>query len=196
MITAELLTKLGVHDAATWSEVLEHSCARNAITSRLRVAAFLARTLQETIRYARLVESFDYTPERLLQVFPAHFTPENAQRLGRTAAHPADQHAIAEAAYGGRLGNGPAGSGDGWLYRGRGLIQLTGKANYQAFATKIGVPLTELPALLQLPGGAADSAAAYWTAAGCNEAADRGDIDAVVRLVNGGTNGLADTKAL
>lgn len=197
-VTPDLLRALGVRDAAAveWAGHIDAACQRHAINTRLRIAAFLANVLEETGNLTRTVESLDYTPERLIAVWPGHFGPSNAYQLGRTADHPADQKGIAEVAYGNRLGNGPAGSGDGWLYRGRGLIQLTGRSNYSAFASKIGVPLADLPTLLQLPAGAAESAAAFWESAVCNVLADRGDIEGVRRTVNGGTNGLETVKAI
>jgi putative chitinase len=196
-VTPDILRALGVRAdlADTWAVPISTACARHAINTQRRVAAFLATVLHETGGLTGTVENLNYTPERLMQVWPSHFGPSNAYRLGRTADHPADQEMIADLAYGGRLGNGAPGTGDGWTYRGRGLIQLTGKANYQAFATKIGVPVTDLPTLLQMPSGAAESAAAYWEGALCNVLADRGDVAGVRRAVNGGEIGLEDVQA-
>jgi len=189
-ITPALLRQLGAADADAWAPILAAACAAHAITTPRRQAAFLANILVETGGLARLTESLNYRADVLLKQWPKRFTAASAQRLGRTAAHPADQRGIAEAAYGGRLGNGPSGSGDGWLFRGRGLIQLTGRDNYARFAAKLGMPLADLPAFLETRPGAAQSAASFWERVGCNTIAENGDIRAVRRLVNGGEIGL------
>lgn len=194
ILTPALLGRLGARDPDLWAPLLGQSCARHAITTPRRMAAFLANVLVESGRFGSLVESLNYAPDSLLRQWPSRFTPAIAQALGRTAAHPADQRGIAEAAYGGRYGNGPPGSGDGWLYRGRGLIQLTFKANYERFAKSIQVPLATLPGLLETRAGAAESAAAFWEQAGCNPVADRGDITQVRALVNGGSIGLDEVR--
>lgn len=189
-INPALLRQLGAHDADAWAPILATACAAHGITTPRRLAAFLANILVETGGLARLTESLNYRSDVLLKQWPKRFTAASAQRLGRTADHPADQRGIAEAAYGGRLGNGPPGSGDGWLFRGRGLIQLTGRENYARFAAKIGMPLADLPEFLETRPGAAESAASFWERAGCNAVADGGDIRTVRRLVNGGEIGL------
>jgi len=196
ILTPALLGKLGGKDPDLWAPVLVQACSRHEITSPRRVAAFLANVMVESGRLGLLVESLNYAPNSLLKQWPARFTPAMAQALGRTAAHPADQRGIAEAAYGGRNGNGPPGSGDGWLYRGRGLIQLTFKANYEDMARRMKVPLESLPALLETRAGAAESAAAFWARRGCNAVADRGDIVEVRRMVNGGRIGLEEVSRI
>lgn len=189
-LTPELLHRLGGHDPDLWAPCLARACGINDIRTPRRLAAFLANTLVESGNLGSLVENLNYTPKALLLQWPRHFTPESAQRLGRTASHPADQRNIAEAAYGGRMGNAPSGSGDGWLYRGRGLIQLTGKVSYQRFAKSAGMALADLPRHLETHEGAADSAAKHWTESGCNVPADAGDIAGCRRIVNGGEIGL------
>ena len=111
-----------------------------------------------------------------------------ASRLGRTKAHPAQQEALANVLHGGEWGRKNLGNtepGDGWHFRGRGLIQLTCRANYQRFADTIGVPLDDaLLRRLETPPSAAESASYFWRAAGCN------DIAAVRQRMNGGHLGL------
>lgn len=143
---------------------------------------------------SRLVESLGHKPEALRLLWPARFPADLAMQLGRGAEHPANQHAIAERAYGGRHGNRPEGAGDGWLYRGRGCIQLTFRDNYAELAAAIGVPLKQLVLRLETPEGAAESAGHFWRVNGCNALADTGDITAVRRRVNGGENGLQDVR--
>ncbi len=193
-VTPQLLHAMGARDPDLWAPPLAAACADHGIDTPLRLAAFLANVMAETGRLSSLVESLNYTPEGLLATFRTRFTPEMAHRLGRTPQHPADQRGIAEIAYGGRLGNGPPGSGDGFRFRGRGLIQLTGRENYTRFAEKRGLPLADLPALLETRSGAADSAGAFWASAGCNGPADAWRIDDVRLQVNGGLNGIAEVR--
>ena len=194
LITAELLGSVGGRKPDTWAAPLAAACAKHAITTPLRIAAFLANVMHETGDFTVLVENLDYSAAALTEQWPAHFTPATAAKFGRTATHPADQRNIAELAYGGRYGNRPAGSGDGWLYRGRGLMQLTFRANYQAQATACGMSLAEMPAWLETPEGACESAARFWTAQGCNPHADAGDIDACRVIVNGALGGIEDVR--
>lgn len=194
--TPEVLGKLGVGDPAGWSPVLTRACAANSIVTRNTLAAFLANVLHETGNLRVLVENLNYSSDALLEMFPAHFTDATAERFGRTGEHPADQHSIAECCYGGRYGNGPSGSGDGWLYRGHGGMQTTFKANYVTLSKTTGLPLLGLPALLETRDGAAQSAALFWSHAGCNPVAEAQGITRCRAIVNGGTNGLDQVKVL
>jgi putative chitinase len=189
-VTPTLLHLLGVRDTESWTPPIVAACNASGIHTPRRVAAFLANIMVETGSLSTLVESLNYSPEGLLKTWPNRFTAATAHSLGRTASRPANQRAIAEMAYGGRLGNGPPGSGDGWLFRGRGLIQLTGRSNYQRFASRAGIKIETLPDALATPQTAAVSAAQFWQAAGCNRFADSDDIVAVRLAVNGGSIGL------
>ncbi|MCO2454033.1 glycoside hydrolase family 19 protein, partial [Pseudomonas aeruginosa] len=104
--------------------------------------------------------------------------------------------AIANNAYASRNGNGDEASGDGWCYRGRGLLQITGRANYRAAGAGLGQPLEQEPELLEQPEWAAISAAWWWASHGLNDLADRGEFAAITRRINGGTNGQAERLAL
>ncbi|MCM8910915.1 glycoside hydrolase family 19 protein [Pseudomonas putida] len=95
-----------------------------------------------------------------------------------------------------RLGNTPAADGDGQKYRGRGLIQITGRDNYQDCGEALGLDLVNQPELLELPQHAAASAAWFWQSRGLNTLADRGDFVGITRKINGGVNGIADRMAL
>ena len=97
--------------------------------------------------------------------------------------------------YASRNGNGDRNSGDGYRYRGRGLIQVTGKANYAALVNQLGVDIVKSPELLTQPQYAAESAAAWWSNHGLNAIADSDDVSRITRIINGGTNGLEDRKA-
>jgi putative chitinase len=175
-----------------WAEPLRAACVRFSINNRLRVAAFLAQIGHESDSLNRLSESLDYSPAALATTWPKRFPLSLAMRLGRVPGRPADQRAIAEACYGGRMGNSVA--GDAWTYRGAGLIQLTGFANHNACAEAFGLPTAEMPLWLRTAEGASLSAAWFWQSRGLNELADAEDTDAISRRINGGDNGLADRR--
>jgi putative chitinase len=193
MITPDILLRLGWIDPEAWAPILQTACDKNAINTPSRVAMFLANVGHESGGGRRLVESLDYTPAALLNQWPKHFTPETAQAMGRTPGHAADQRGIAEAAYGQRMGNNLP--GDGWHWRGRGLLQITGRAGYSRAAVMLGIPMDGLAAALETRQGAADSAAGWWRLSGCNALADAGKVAAVRAIVNGGSIGLDDVAA-
>ena len=186
-------TGCGRGTALTWSPHVSNACPKYGITTPARLAAFLAETGHESGGFGRTVENLNYSAEALLAVWPSRFTREQAASMARNPER------IAEHVYGGRMGNGPEGSGDGWKYRGRGLVQITGKANYEAVLEQLApfdVPdLLALPDVLAEPKWAALSAAAWWDSRHLNALADAGDIDAITRRINGGMNGAADRRA-
>lgn len=171
-----------------------------AIDTPARQAAFLAQIGHESRQLSALEENLNYRPQAILDTFntPAHvrFTPGEAERCGRTADHPADQRRIANIAYANRGGNGDAASGDGWTYRGAGLIQLTFRKNHEACADHFGVPRAQVGAWLRTPEGACRSAARYWKDNGLNELADAGDFVRITIRINGGLRGQTDRIAL
>jgi putative chitinase len=192
--TPAMLRALGAPDAEAWAAALAPACRTHGITTRDRLAAFLAQVGHESMGFRRLVESLDYTPEALQLVWPSRFDANLAWRLGRRTGHPAEQQQIAEIAYGGRVGNRPPGAGDGWTFRGRGLIQHTGREAYERVAGWTGLPLEEVAGYLETREGAAESAARWWAEMGCSELADAGAFDAISKRINGGTNGTADRQ--
>lgn len=196
--TGQVLKALNWDEPDLWSAALTAACAKHGITTRLRLAAFLANVGHETNGGRRLVESLDYTAERAQAVFGRRATPEVLEAC-RRVGKPADQRAIANAVYGGEWGQRNLGNilpDDGWRFRGRGLMQLTGRANYQRFADVLGVALDDaFLRALETPFGAAESAAHFWAVAHCNDPADNGNIARVRRIVNGGSVGLDDVQA-
>jgi putative chitinase len=192
MITPKLLMGLNWADPSAWAEALTAPCRRFDINTSKRVAMFLANTGHETAGGRRLRESLNYRPEALVKQWPKYFTPEYAAEVGRTDKQPADQKAIAEAAYGGRMGN--KSPGDGWRFIGRGLMQTTGRYNYERLAEIASVPLDDLPEWIETREGAAESAAVFWHANNCNDLADAGSVDRCRQRVNGGLIGLQDVR--
>lgn len=160
------------------------------IDTPLREVSFVANIAHESAMFTRLVESLNYSPQRLMAVFPKRFTAAEAVEF----AH--DEKRIAERVYGGRMGNGPEGSGDGWNYRGRGFLMLTGRNQYRYSGRRVGENLEDVPERAAVPGVAAVIAADYWHKAGCNLMADEKRFESIRRAINGGLNGLEDVYAI
>lgn len=159
------------------------------VVSTLRVSHFIAQLAHESAGFSVLVENLNYSAARIPAVWP-----RLAPRAQELAHKP---QALANAAYAGRLGNGPEASGDGWRYRGRGLMQLTGRSNYEARGKAIGLDLVSFPDKAADPALSALLAFGYWSATGCNSAADTDDVAKVTRLINGPAMlGLAERKTL
>ena len=171
-----------------WCEALNKILPDYEINTPARIASFVAQTAHESGGYTALHENLNYKAESLCRVWPKYFNTSNANDY----AHNPEK--IANRAYGGRMGNGDEASGDGWKYCGRGLIQLTGKSNYQAFADSIQTDINEVPAFLQTFEGAIQSACWFWENNNLNRWADAGDIEKMTKIINGGTLGLEDRK--
>lgn len=167
--------------AARWSAPLQRAMSRCGITTARRVVHFLAQIGHESASLSRTEENLNYSAKGLRDTWPRRFTEEQAIAYARQPQR------IANRAYASRNGNGPESSGDGWLFRGRSPIQLTGRKNYSAMAELTGLPLVDMPALaIEVEEGAL-IAATWWQANGLNVLADAGDILAVSRRVNLGT---------
>lgn len=173
-------------DADRWLEPLNAALARWEISTPQRAAMFLAQCAHESGGFRHLVENLSYTAAQLLRTWPTRFTVEEA------AAMALQPEKIGARAYGGRMGNGAEGSGDGYRFRGRGIIQLTGRDNYYRCGAALGIDLTADPDLLATPPLAAQSAGWFWEQHGCNQLADAGDYAGVTRRINGGMNGWDD----
>ena len=198
-ITIGLLESLGVRHALAvqYAPLLAIAAHRYHIdTTPRRVAAWLATLAHESARFTRLVESLNYSAEGLAATWPARYADMAGQPTATARRIARRQEDIANLTYANRLGNGSAGSGDGWKYRGRGLIQITGRSNYAASGLVLDLDLLKHPELLEQPYNAALSAAEWWHRHGCNELADTGDMAAVTRKVNGGLTGLDDRLKL
>lgn len=181
--------------AGIFLPALNRAALRWKIDSRVRTAAFLAQVGHESGQLRNLVENLNYSAEALARTWPTRFTPQAA---GAYARQP---EKIANRVYAGRMGNGPESSGDGWRYRGRGLIQLTGRDNYRAAGAALGLPLEDQPKLLEQADHAAQSAAWWWAKHGLNELADAGRIQDIGSIINTGRpgrvpHGAAERKAL
>lgn len=186
-------------DAATWCAALMPAFEAGEINTPRRVAHFLGQTGHESVGFTRLSESLDYTPERLWAVFGNRIGIANARALGRVPGRPADQEAIAATLYGGRWGKenlGNLGAVDGWLFRGGGLIQLTGRYNYTVVAKILGITPESLADQVRTPTGAAMASALWWRASGLNALADADDHAAVTKRINAASLGAKERRDL
>jgi putative chitinase len=191
-LTLEQLGQIltGNQNVSDWYDALAQTLPEYDINTPERIAAFLAQCAHESGGFKTLKENLNYKKESLRRVFPKYF-PTDA--LAEQYAH--NQEKIANRVYGGRMGNGAEPTGDGFKYCGRGLIQLTGKNNYQAFADSIETPIEEIPAFLATFEGAVQSACWFWETNNLNQYADSGDILTMTKRINGGTIGLSDRIA-
>jgi putative chitinase len=159
------------------------------INNKQRISMFLAQVGHESGGLRTTRENLNYSADRLKVIFPKYF------RGVDTAPFAKNPQKIANRVYASRMGNGDEASGDGYRYCGRGLIQLTGKSNYQAFATDMGISLEDATAWLEDSEGAAWSAGWFWDSRELNQWADKGDVLTVTKKINGGTIGLEDRKS-
>jgi len=172
-----------------WFPLLADVLPKFEINTIQRVAAFLAQAAHESADFTALKENLNYKAETLHKVWPRYF-PDEA--TCNQYAH--NQEAIANRAYGGRMGNGPEASGDGYRYCGRGLFQLTGHDNYKQCSLDLyqDTRLLEHSAWIETPEGALWSACWFWHKNNLNPLADQEDIETMTKRINGGTLGLAE----
>ena len=169
---------------------LNAAMIRFEINNSNRIAMFLAQVGHESGGLKHVAENLNYKAATLSKVFPKYFRDRDPADYERKPEK------IANLVYGGRMGNGSEETGDGYKYRGRGLIQLTGHDNYNAFAHGVGMSIDEAVEYLETPEGAAMSAAWFWNSRHLNAVADAGDITKSTKLINGGTIGLQERSEL
>jgi putative chitinase len=173
-----------------WHRALAQLLPDYEINTPQRIAAFIAQCAHESGGFTALKENLNYRAVTLRKIFPKYF-PDDAI-ANDYASRPNKQEAIANRVYANRMGNGDEASGDGFRYCGRGLIQLTGKNNYQAFADSLEMRVEDVPEYLATFEGAAQSACWFWESNNLNKWADTGDIKELTRRINGGYIGLED----
>jgi putative chitinase len=173
-----------------WYPLLAELLPKYEINTAIRVAGFLAQCSHESLNFTVLKENLNYSAEGLNATFSKYFI-----RAGRDAGtYARNPEKIANVVYAGRLGNGDTASGDGWRFRGRGVIQLTGRDNYTAFGKTKQLTALETVEYLETSRGALESACWFWKTNKLNALADAQDIVAMSTKINGGTNGLEDRK--
>jgi putative chitinase len=205
--TIHLLEVAGVKDPAKWIDAVIQTCAEFEIDTPQRVAAFIAQTSHESGGYTMLSENLNYKAATLAACWPNRFAvlgsdkkpkkDEKGKLIPTAVANSiaGKPELIANLCYSGRMGNGPAESGEGWAYRGRGLKQLTGKFNYEKCGRDLGIDLVGNPDLLLEPTYAARSAGWFWKSNSLSTFADKGDLEGMTKRINGGLIGYAERKA-
>lgn len=196
IISPEQLGKIFIHAwpgaALNYLTIFNRKLPSFWMMTPLRAAAYLAQVGVESGELHNTVENLNYSAEGLVATFP-HIFPNI--RDPNLYAHDAEK--IANCVYANKIGNGDEQSGDGWTYRGRGLIQITGKANYLSCAAALGRPeIMTNPAFLETPEGAVVSSCWFWNSKGLNTYADIGDLLTITKKINGGTNGWNDRLRL
>jgi putative chitinase len=183
-------------EVGEWCAALNEMLPKYGITTDKRIAGFIAQCAHESMDFRVLQENLNYKEATLLKVFPRYFGPgkENA------AEYAGKPEKIANYVYmdknrskGGALGN--VKDGDGWLFSGKGLKQVTGRANTTAFGKTVGMTAEEAAAYLLTKKGALESALWFWGSRNLNEVADTGDQVRLCKIINGGDIGLADRQA-
>jgi len=178
----------GNPEADAWADAAMEILPKYEITTPNRIAGFFAQCGHESAGFKVLEENLHYRAETLDKVFPKYF-----KNAGRNAADYAKQpEKIANVVYASRMGNGDTASGDGYRFRGRGVIQLTGRDNYTAFGLSVGMTADKVIDYVTTKKGALESACWYWSSRGINAACDANDIVRMTKLINGGTIGLDD----
>ena len=199
---AAVLRGMDIPEPDAWAAALGPACRKHRIDTPARLSRFLGNVAHESDGFEATVENLNYSVDGLLRNFGRHrISAADARRLGRKPGErrvpEARQREIANLIYGGAFGREQLGNtqpNDGWFFRGAGLMQLTGRANFTRFAKAIGVSVADLPAMLQTKEGAAESAAAFFAKAGCNELADAGDDEGLRQRINGALKGFADVE--
>ena len=205
--SSPLLVAAKVKDPDKWLQPLIETCVEFEINTPQRVAAFVAQTSHESGGYTMLSENLNYKAATLAACWPNRFAvlgpdkkpiKENGKLVPTAVANSiaGKPELIANLVYSSRMGNGPAESGEGWKYRGRGLKQLTGKDNYARCGQALGVDFVGNPDLLLEPIYAARSAGWFWKANDLSSFADAGDIKGMTKKINGGYIGLEQRQAL
>ena len=180
----------GNADAAAWADAALEILPKYEINTPNRIAGFFAQCGHESMNFTVLSENLNYRAETLEKLFSKYFS-----KAGRNAADYAKQpEKIANVIYANRLGNGDTASGDGFKFRGKGIVQLTGRDNITAFGKSVGMTPEQAIDYLQTKKGALESACWYWNSRKINIACDENDIVKMTKLVNGGTIGLEDRR--
>lgn len=193
ILTAAKLAKcLAISEASAgrWFPHLDATLDKYSINTKLRIAAFIAQVGHESGKLTATTESLNYSADGLLRTFGKYFDSKTAEAYARKP------EAIGSRVYANRMGNGNEASGEGYKFRGRGLIQVTGKENYTSCSKSLGINLIENPERLSEDANAAMSAGWFWSSKGLNNYADRKEFDTITRRINGGLNGKADRDSL
>lgn len=200
MITAEQIIRVSPAAKPYAAQLVRQMAESGILANPKRASMFLGQIAVESGNFSTVMENLNYSAKALKTMFGRHrISLADADKFGRTETQPAHQNAIANIIYGGDFGLkqlGNTNAGDGWRFRGRGLKQLTGRDNYRRFSRFwLGDDtLLTQPDRVADPDGAVASAVWFWSTKGLNEIADKGTVEAVTKIVNGGINGLTERK--
>lgn len=205
--TIEHLQAAKIKNPEKWIDAIIATCQEFEINTPQRIASFLAQTSHESGGYTMLTENLNYRSATLAACWPNRFAvlgadkkpvKENGKLVPTAVANSiaGKPELIANLVYSSRMGNGPAESGEGWKFRGRGLKQLTGKDNYTRCGASLGVDLVSNPDLLLEPVYAARSAGWFYKTNNLSTFADAGDIKGMTKKINGGFIGLEQRQSL
>ena len=187
-MTYDQLDALGIDHK--WLGPLEETFAKYDISTSQRQSSFIGQCAHESGNFRILEENLNYSAARLMAVWPSRFPS-----LDVAEQYANNPEKLANKIYSGRMGNGNEESGEGYAYRGRGLLQMTGKEAYANCGSGLGMDFLSNPDLLSTPEYAALSAGWFWGKRGLNALADSGDIETMTKRINGGLIGLEDRKA-
>ena len=177
-------------DAEEWYDAMCESFPKYEITTPERVAGFIAQTAHESANYNTLTENLNYSGKALDAIFSKHF-----KRAGRDATrYHRKPEEIANVIYADRMDNGDTASGDGWRFRGGGILQLTGRYNYTRFGESLGMSAEDAVDYVRTKAGAIESACWFWKENSVNRYCDKSDIVGMSKRINGVSIGLADRK--
>jgi putative chitinase len=209
MVTLDNIIAAGVKPeiARQWLAAIQVTCEKFQINTKQRIAAFLAQCAHESGGFTMLEENLNYSDATMAAVWPNRFAvidpatkkpkkDEKGKNIPNSFAKALHRkpEAIANVVYSSRMGNGPTESGEGFLYRGRGLKQLTGKDNCTRCGAGIGADFVSHPELLLEPQYAALSAGWFWSSNKLDAFADKEDIEGMTKKINGGLIGIDDRK--
>ena len=202
----EILPHAKKENLEKYCDALNAAMEEFEINTPKRIAMFVAQVAHESGNFSAVSENLNYKAATLAACWPNRFAvlgpdkkpiKENGKLVPTAVANSiaGKPELIANLVYSARMGNGPAESGEGWLYRGRGLKQLTGKFNYEKCGASLGLDLISNPDLLLEPMAAARSAGWFWRANNLSTFADKGDLEGMTKKINGGLIGYAERKA-
>jgi putative chitinase len=184
---AKLCPKTPAATLTALATALNAELPAGKIDTPARIAHFLAQCAHESGGFQRMEENLNYSAKRLREVFPKYFTEAQAAEYG------GKKEKIANRVYGGRMGNGDEASGDGYRFRGRGIIQLTGRSNYRKYG---GPEIENNPDSAGTLPAAVKIAVSYWNINKCSPMADKDDVKGITKAINGGEVGLAERQKL
>ena len=181
----------GNKETKEWYDAMVDILPKYDINTPARVAGFVAQCGHESNNFTVLTENLNYSAKALNSIFPKYFVKAGVD----AEAYHRQPEKIANVIYAGRMDNNDSDSGDGWCFRGGGILQLTGRSNYTAFGKSVGKTPEQATEYVRTKEGALASACWFWQTNNINKYCDSGDIVGMTKRINGGTIGLEDRKA-